>query len=68
MEALLSFKMTQWPCYYIGESFVIGWGKEIHGHVTAKDSQNVTTKDYTNSIRTLLLDDCSIIQKIQYVQ
>ena len=29
LEAPLSFEMTQWLCYCIGGSFVIGWRKEI---------------------------------------
>ena len=41
LEAPLSFKMTQWSCYCIGES-VIGWRKEI---LWTRDGEGLTTRD-----------------------
>ena len=44
LEAPLSFKMTQWSCYCIGESvsFVIGWRKEI---LWTRDGEGLATCD-----------------------
>ena len=43
LEAPLSFKMTQWSCYCIGESVCYsGWRKEI---LWTRDGEGLTTRD-----------------------
>ena len=42
LEAPLSFKMTQWSYYCIGESVCCYWRKEI---LWTRDGEGLTTRD-----------------------
>ena len=58
MEAPLSFKNGH--VIVLEKVFVIGWRKEI---LWTRDDEGLIKSE-----RCLILDDCFIIQKIQYIQ
>ena len=50
LEALMSFKMTQWSCMLLNwrKCLLLDGERKFYGQVTKKASQHVMMKDYTN--------------------